>query len=186
MSYAGRYVRELTPPLPYIHDEFRVLTTTVKRLLGPQLAAFSAAGGLSFEAEVAHVDNAAIEQYSAANNEYLHNLDRKLKKLKIGPESRKQLQTRLLEFFLESENAIGYYEENYPVIADRIREIKAHKSRTLATDSLLQSVTIGGTREDFQLELLSNVPAIGKQTASTVSYGSVAEWLMLCPLEPKG
>jgi hypothetical protein len=31
-----------------------------------------------------------------------------------------------------------------------------------------------------------SVPALGRQTAMAVSYAAVAEWLMVCPLDPKG
>jgi hypothetical protein len=180
-------IRNLVPPLPYVTEDFQVLTVVGSNFLATELAELSKVGGLQVEAGVEDVSSADLIEFARGHNEWIENLDLKLSKLSsVDEPSRKELRTKLLQRHLEGENALDYYDNNYPVVADRVRSIKQARAKALEIDSKLKSLTIAGSREDFEAELINSVPALGRQTAAILSYASITEWLMICPLDPKG
>ena len=64
-------------------------------------------------------------------------------------------------------DAIAYNDDKYPVIADKIRSLKQTRSTALEIDGKIQKLTIAGTREKFELELINSSPSLGRQTAMT-------------------
>lgn len=178
----------LTPPLGYISNDFQILTVNGHNFFASEVATLTKAGGLQVEAELAKIAPDDLLGFLQHNNEWIDNLDRKLAKLPTvnTQQDRLCLRERLLRFHLEGSNALAYYDKKFPVISDRIRSLKQAKATSLEVDSKLQSLTISGTREKFEFELTKFVQGLGGQTAMTVSWASVAEWLMVCPLDPKG
>jgi len=181
-------IRNLTTAVTYVADEFQILTVDGYSFFAAEIALLAAKGALLVEAAEATVATEEIQGFAAQNNELIQTLEFKLGKLPSLSDviERAELRDLLLRMYLLGGNAIAYYDSTFPVIADRIRSIKQSRSTALEIDSKIQSLTIAGTREKFESELLNSVPALGRQTAMTLSYASIAEWLMVCPLRPKG
>lgn len=175
----------LTPPLPYVADDFQVLTVNGHHFFTVEIAELSRTGGLQAEAAASTVAPAEVESFAKQHGDLVEMMDKKLTKLKLEPVEQSSLLGRLLQAHLEGGNAIAYYDDKFPVISDKIRAIKQARAKALEIDSKLQSLTISGTREKFESELVGSVPTLGRQTAMVVSYAAVAEWLMVCPLDPK-
>jgi hypothetical protein len=151
-----------------------------------EVAELSRTGGLLREATSAAVPDEQVQLFSQQHDEWMDNLDQKLSKLHLPQSDQVALRDRLLRMHLEGGNALAYYDNNFPVISDQVRTIKQSRAKALEIDSKLRALTISDTREKFETELINSVPTVGRQTAMTLSYAAVAEWLMVCPLDPKG
>jgi hypothetical protein len=180
-------IAKLIPPLPYVTLEFQVMTVDGHDFFAAQIATLTSAGGLLVEAADSSIAAETIQKFFSENNELIGTLEAKLAKLPMLQDEmdRAALRDELLSVYLLGENAIAYYDDRYPAIADRIRSLKQSRATALTMDSKLQKLTITGTREKFEAELVTSVPALGKQTAMKLSYAAIAEWLMVCPLTPK-
>jgi hypothetical protein len=179
-------VRKCQPPLPYITEDFVVLAANGYGVLAAEVAILSQVGAMLIEATIEPVASQQIDRFLQQYNHLVEVLDDKLKKIPaLEEDARAVLRKKLLQMHLEGSNAVSYYDGKYPVIADRIRSVKQLRAKALEIESLLQKLTISTTRREFETELLTSVPALGRQTAVTISWASVAEWLMVCPLKPR-
>jgi hypothetical protein len=176
----------LAPPLPYATDDFQIVTVNGHHFFASEIAELNRTGGLLVEAAELSVAPAEVHSFAEQHGDLVETMDKKLSKLKLERTEQDDLLRQLLQAHLEGGNAITYYDNKFPVISDRIRALKQARAKALEIDSKIQSLTIAGTREKFELELVNSVPALGRQTAVSVSYAAVAEWLMVCPLNPKG
>ena len=181
-------ILSLAEPLPYIDpNDFQVLAADGYLFLAKEANEFSRTGGFLIEAEVSEVVPLQVTLFVADHNEWIENLENKLSRLPDTDQSeRARLRDEFLRWHLEANNAISYYDAKYAVVADKIRVLKAMRAKALETESKLQRLSISGTRQTFEQELLNSVPSLGKNTALTLSFGSITEWLMVCPLNPKG
>jgi hypothetical protein len=181
-------IRKLNPPLPYVAEDFQVLTVDGPTFFAVEIARLTNAGCILIEAEQGELDKTDIDKFSESNNQLLMTLQLKLAKLPLlrDPAERDSYTGKLLRMHLLGGNALAYYDNNFPLIADRIRSLKQTKTTALEIDSGLEAQSITKTREKFESELLMSVPALGRHTALILSYAAVAEWLMVCPLNPKG
>jgi hypothetical protein len=179
-------VRKHQPPLPYVAEDFVVLAVNGYVFLAVEMAKLSEAGALLIEARIEPVAPQQIDVFLKEYDDLVEVLDRKLGRIPWLDESERQiLRKQLLQMHLESSNAVAYYDGKFPVIADKIRSVKQLRAKALEIESLLQKLTISTTRQQFELELVGSVPALGTQSAITISWGAVAEWLMVCPLNPR-
>jgi hypothetical protein len=181
-------IKNLSPPLPYITNDFHALAIAAHRFFSAEIAELASKGGFQVEAAEHSVPDTELTLFSEQNNQWTENLDRKLRKLPIliTDDEVRELSTRLLTMYLEGSNAVQFYEDNFPNIADRVRFLRQQRAKALEIDSKLQPLTIAGTRDSFESELATSVPSLGRSTARILSYAAVAEWLMRCPLDPKG
>jgi len=181
-------IRSLSPTLPYITADFQALTVSGHKFLAPECAELASKGGLLVEAAEHVVEETELSLFAEQNNEWTANLTRKLKKLPtLSTESElAELRSKLLTMYLEGSNAVQFYDDNFPNIGERVRILKQRRAKALEIDSKLNAQTIAGTRKAFESELASSVPSLGKSTASTLSYAAVTEWMMRCPLDPRG
>lgn len=184
----AKELRALIPPLPYLAPDFKAITVNGYDYLALQIAQFEANGGLLIEAELQQVGPEQLEQFEVDNQAWLANLDRKLlvlQRLKDEAE-RAAFRKKMLSYFLDGSNSITYYDERFPLIAERVRSLKDAESRSVELESMMQYLTISGTREQFRNQLSEAIPSLGKVTCDVLAYAAVVEWLMLCPLEPAG
>jgi hypothetical protein len=179
-------VRDYQPPLPYITEDFVVVAVNGFTFLAAEMATLSQAGALLIEARIEPVATQQIDMFLQQYNDLVEVLDQKLKRIPwLDTDERASLRKQLLQMHLEGSNAIAYYDGKYPLIADRIRSVKQLRAKALEIESQLQKLTISVTRQQFEAELIGSVPALGTQSAIRISWASVAEWLMVCPLNPR-
>jgi hypothetical protein len=65
-------------------------------------------------------------------------------------------------------------------------QTKNRRANFLETDCLLEGRTISQVRREFTAELSDAVKGIHPTTAEALAYAAVAEWLLICPLRPRG
>jgi hypothetical protein len=179
-------VRSLAAPLPYVSDDFQVITVDGYKFFAAEIAEMARTGGLLVEATDAPAAPVEVQSFAEQHIDLVETLELKLAKLHLERADHAELVQKLLRTYLEGSNAIHYYDNKYPVISDKIRSAKQARAKALEIDSKLQNLTIAGTREKFEAELAGCVPSLGRQTAIVLSFACVAEWLMVCPLDPKG
>ena len=179
-------ILSLASPLAYATEDFQIVTVNGHHFFAAEIAELSRTGGLLVEAVESTVAPAEVQSFAEEHGDLVETMDKKLAKLKLERTEQDGLLRQLLQAHLEGGNAIAYYDNKFPVISDRIRALKQARAKALEIDSKLQPLTIASTREKFESELVGSVPAMGRQTAISVSYAAVAEWLMVCPLNPKG
>ena len=163
-----------------------MLTVNGHTFFVKEVAELTKTGGLVREAAIPSVPDEEVQSFSEEHNQWIDSLDQKLSKLQLTIPAQMELRNKLLRMHLEGGNAIAYYDDKYPMISDQIRTLKQARAKALEIDSKIQALTIAGTREKFETELANSVTALGRQTAMILSYASVTEWLMVCPLDPKG
>lgn len=179
-------VRNCQPPLPYVADDFVVMAVNGYTFLATELATLSQVGATLIEARIEPVAPHQIDIFLQQYNDLVEVLDLKLKRIPdLDEAERGSLRKNLLQMHLDGSNAVAYYDGKYPLIADRIRSVKQLRAKALEIESKLQKLAISSTRREFEAELIGSVPALGVQSAITISWASVAEWLMVCPLNPR-
>ena len=179
-------VHAYRPPLSYVSDDFRVSAVSGYTFLATELAKLSQVGAMLIEARIEPVAPHQIDIFLQQYNDLVEVLDRKLKRIpELDETERSSLRKDLLQMHLDGSNAVAYYDGKFPLIADRIRSVKQLRAKALEIECRLQKLTISSTRQQFEVELIGSVPALGMQSALTISWASVAEWLMVCPLNPR-
>jgi hypothetical protein len=181
-------LRDLDPSLSYLADDFKVITVNGYEFFSLQISQMEKNGGFLVEAEELALEPGQVEHFETANEEWLANLDRKLLSLPRLPKGseRAAFRERLLRYYLEGSNALTYYDQRFPLISERVRSLKEAESRSLEIESVLKSLTITKTREDFQQKMSEGIPSLGTVTADTLCWAAIVEWLMICPLDPTG
>jgi DNA polymerase II small subunit/DNA polymerase delta subunit B len=111
----------------------------------------------------------------------------KLAKLKLSPGSSRTYLEQLVNQFLDSENALARLREKYPDQWEAATGSKVRKERKLvleyppgSTNSAADVTTIVRSLKE---ELARQVPALDDSFIDAMSWGSIADWLMRCPLD---
>jgi len=182
-------LRELDPVPSYLAEDFKVITINGYEFFSLQISQIEKNGGFLLEADVLPLEPEQVSIFeTTANEEWLANLDRKLLSLPRLPEgpARAAFRERLLRYYLEGSNALTYYDQRFPLISERVRSLKEAESRSLEIESVLKSLTITKTREEFRQKMSEGIPSLGTVTADILCWAATVEWLMLCPLDPTG
>ena len=111
-------------------------------------------------------------------------LDLKLERLQRTPEEKTKLRDRFLKHFLDGENVLQHLKEQYPMLYEVAVRTKESRAEFLRTASLTQNLSISGVLQEFVEELFEAVKGVDPTTAELLAHGAVAEWLLVCPLQP--
>jgi hypothetical protein len=181
----ARKIRELG--LPYCMPHFDVSVVT-EDYFPVEIHTLLAGAGIKVEVGDLPTRPASVDDWAEKNDVLVRKMDEKLEPLPTfsTQAERRETRDRLLEMYVEGENSLQELKRKYPMVYDQIEILKRSRTRTLEIDSTLQKLTIAGTRSQFAEELTRRVAALGPSTAETISYAAIAEWLMICPLRPKG
>jgi len=173
--------------LPYCAPNFEV-TVVTEDYFPVEIQTLLAGAGVKVEVDALPATHASVVDWAALNDTLVQKMDEKLGPLPTfaTQSERRETRDRLLEMYIAGENALQELKRKYPVVYDQIEVLKRLRTRSLEIDSTLQKLTIAGTRSEFAKELTTRVAGLGPSTAETISYAAIAEWLMICPLRPKG
>lgn len=181
-------VRTLSDPLPYVSDDFDVMVVT-EDYFPVEVSTLLGGAGIKVEVgETFEITSDAVSDWAQKNDELVKRMDDKLEPLPTfaSVSDRRAARDNLLEMYIVGANSLQELKRKYPVIHERFEMIKRLRARSLRVDSKIQSLTIAGTRREFATELTERVGGLGAGTAETLSYAAIAEWLMVCPLNPRG
>ena len=102
----------------------------------------------------------------------------------LGQRKRTVLRNRFLKHFLDGQNVLQHLKEQYPMLYEIAVKTKESRAEFLRTASLTQDLMIFSVLQSFATELLEAVKGVDRSTAELLAHGAVAEWLLLCPLQP--
>jgi hypothetical protein len=184
----AKEIRELKDPLLYVADNFEVMVVTDAHFPVESQTLLSSAGVTIELDDGQTVSPETILDWVQSNNELIKTLDDKLDKIPSLSEAtdKREVRDELLEMYILGSNALEDMKRKYPLIYDKFEIVKRLRTRSLKIESKLQDLTIPKTRKDFAAELNDKVPGLGAATAELLAYAVIAEWLMVCPLRPKG
>ena len=184
----AKEIRDHKPPLPYITQTFDVMVVT-EDYFPVEVQTLLAGAGLRVEIDDgSQVTAATVLDWVGQNDELVKTMDGKLEHLPTfsSPSERHATRDKLLEMYIAGGNSLQELKNKYPMIYDEIEKLKRLRTRSLELESSIQRLTIAEVRAQFAEHLTARVAGLGLSTAETLSYAAIAEWLMVCPLRPKG
>ncbi|WP_157955305.1 hypothetical protein [Streptomyces noursei] len=170
--------------LPFITDDFKVTVATDASYAKERSEILERATSLI---DVIPTPPGEVDSWMAGNSQLAEMALGKLAKLKLSPGSSRTYLEQLVNQFLDSENALARLREKYPDQWEAATGSKVRKERKLvleyppgSTNSAADVTTIVRSLKE---ELARQVPALDDSFIDTMSWGSIADWLMRCPLD---
>ena len=130
----------------------------------------------------------AIQCYEKDKPALVSTLDRKINKLKTleTPSRRSEFRKKILEFYLAGQNSLEELHRKWPTIYEDAIHCKAVRERHLSAECMIAEGTAAETLNQainrYRDNLASSVPGIDGETAETLVYEAVADWMLRCPL----
>jgi hypothetical protein len=118
----------------------------------------------------------------------LENLERKLAKL-AGPDSGEQAQLKsdFIRYYLDGQSLERILQASYPSQYQEWRKARHGVSRELNITQMTIIASPGERVGDIKRKLSASadraIPLLGITNAEVLAYGTVAEWLLECPLD---
>lgn len=168
----------------------------LRRLGHPELGAGFVIGVLThseFEAEKSQLSADRIrlpeEEPAQANLDQAPFLaDLRSKAEVLAPSSPEALTDRFAHQYIRAQGLLQRIKVNYPQVWTDIDETIRARERGLETTSLLGNEPmppLSALVADMEARLLSAASGIGDGTALDVAWGTLADWLIRCPLDPR-
>jgi len=127
---------------------------------------------------------ADVENWSESQNDLVRNLIRKLQKRVAG--SATADADRFIGWFLERENTLEDLRETAPQLHEAVRKIVSRLTTRLEfagpPDGKPPQV-LRDTLEELANTLRSEIPNLSAEGAERMALGTVADWLLRCPLD---
>jgi hypothetical protein len=170
--------------LPFIADGFKVTVATD--------AIYAAERSEVLERPTSLVDVVPtppdeVDDWMEGNSQLAKVALKKLAKLRLSPTAQKTYLEQLVNQFLDSENALTRLREKYPDQWEAATGARVRKERKLvleyppgSTNSAADVTTIVRSLKE---ELARQAPALDDAFVDAMSWGSIADWLMRCPLD---
>jgi len=128
---------------------------------------------------------ADVHGWADSNDNLVRTLDGKLGVLPRTADEKTVLRNRFLKHFLDGQNVLQHLKEQYPMLYEIAVKTKESRAEFLRTASLTQDLIIFSVLQSFAAELLEAVKGVDQTTAELLAHAAVAEWLLLCPLQPR-
>ena len=174
--------------LPYVNDDFEVLIHDLSDF-DPESVAMRALTKKVITLPEASLSDQEIEEWTHSSNELIQNLHRKLgKRISAGAVIQKdELSSQLIYEFLYKENTLENLRINSPELFEKIDQVISSHSRALALsghspDGSAHSI-LSSALKNLTEDISANIPNFSNQDAEKLAYGSIADWLLRCPLD---
>lgn len=127
-------------------------------------------------------------EWSTDNPGLVSTATRKLSVLPVNHAVRASYVNALVRQYLDGENALSKIRDKYPDQWQMAVRCKISKENLLVLEHADSMETpsvgaIGKIASDLATELMATVPSLGQPMARMLSWATVAEWLMRCPLD---
>ncbi|MFJ7954927.1 hypothetical protein ACIQ62_01360 [Streptomyces sp. NPDC096319] len=128
-----------------------------------------------------------ISSWIEGNSQLTETALEKLSKLRLPPSAQRTYLEQLVVQFLDSENALMRLREKYPDQWEAATGAKVRKERKLVLEyppgSTNSATDLTGIVRALKEEFARQVPALDDTFIDAMSWGSIADWLMRCPLD---
>lgn len=136
---------------------------------------------------VNHVPEQEIDAWSAKNTDFDTVLTGKLRKLSCSAEVQEQLKTQLIKHYLEGQNLLQFFRDNYPEVYSQLQNCKSSRERIVKTNSLLNNSSapahVKELLDEYHKRILEDVKSVNASNADLLAYEGIADWLIRCPLD---
>jgi hypothetical protein len=173
--------------LPFIGSDFRIVVQDEQEYAG-ELRALMAEGLAKLSLSTAPPSEEEVSALSTERPRLVEVLDAKLSVLPpdqgIAPA---EVRDRLLKAYLLKGKLMSELED-WPQTLEAIEAIRRAKEEAVAMESDFSPYTserIPALMGEYAAELAQQVPSLTGAQAQHLSHGTVAEWLMRCPLRPR-
>jgi hypothetical protein len=169
--------------LPHLHESFRIIVATdtayadvIEELLRKPRTLIDL-----------HPTSAAeVDTWMTQNEADVQTAERKLRSLFTDPNQRARTLQSLINQYVTGTNALDRMREKFPTTWEGTTRYQNHKEDLLALeyptfDSGASSLTV--LAKDIARELEHEVPALDSRLRTAVSWLSIADWIMRCPLD---
>jgi len=183
VSHARRKEMELKEAgLDFIAEDFAIVIETAENFV-IERAKLEDFGAATVTVVADDVDEAAVATFKREEAEQVVTMDRKLQKVIDRPAV---IRDRMLHHALDEANIRENLRRNHPLTAERVtRQIEIERRNVLDRRDLaeLHKGSIVAVREKLATDLQKTASAIGDDQASRVAHGTIARWLMECPMD---
>ncbi|MFB6690597.1 hypothetical protein ACFCX3_08725 [Streptomyces virginiae] len=128
-----------------------------------------------------------VDVWISGNSELTAKALEKLSRIQLSAAQRESYLEQLVNQFLDSENALLRLREKYPDQWEAVMDARKRKERKLVLEyppgSTNTAMDVNGIVRSLKEDLSRQVPALDDPFVDAMSWGSVADWLMRCPLD---
>ncbi|MBA5226030.1 hypothetical protein [Streptomyces griseoaurantiacus] len=128
-----------------------------------------------------------VDDWMQGNSELAQMALIKLAKLRLSPAAQKSYLEQLVNQFLDSENALTRLREKYPDQWEAATGARVRKERKLVLEyppgSTHSAADVTSIARSLKEDLSRQAPALDDAFVDAMSWGSIADWLMRCPLD---
>jgi hypothetical protein len=136
--------------------------------------------------ELDEVTDQQVKSFESDEQELTENISKKLLKLpNADSENVLEAKALLVKRFIVSENIIQRLQEEYPQYYAQIQTLKSERENDLKIEALGDDrLSLGGQEIRF-LSKLEGGSKLHSESNLAVAQGTIADWLMRCPLDFK-
>lgn len=177
-----------TSQLAHAHTDFAIQINT-DSLFEVERNTLHSKGLRQLRLPPAPLGDTAAATYASSHSSQIAKLEKKLAKLAGLDESKAQLKSMLLDYYLQGENALSALRE-YPDVYEQVEACRANRTNFIRARGLISTrdpnARLSTTIEDFQNELCKAAPGLDAATAELLAWATTAGWLLDCPLDFPG
>lgn len=171
--------------LSFITSDFRIVVHTEEDY-PTEMAQLARAGAEIAQIELPDLTAEQAHTFAAANAALIQNLESKLAKLSWPVGKTQAVRQSMLDQFLTRAEILQRLRVDHPEIFAAVERVTNARAAILPTESAA-SVADPGTHLNNVSERhraqLAQVAGVGEMEAEFLAWGSVADWLMTCPLD---
>lgn len=170
--------------LPFISDDFKVTVANDSIYASERSEVLARLASL---VDIIPTPPEAVDTWMEGNSQLTEAALNKLAKLRLSPSARKTYLEQLVNQFLDSENALARLREKYPDQWEAATGARVRKERKLVLEyppgSTHSASDVTSIAKSLKEEMARQVPALDEPFLDAMSWGSIADWLMRCPLD---
>lgn len=173
--------------LPYTTEDFYVHVDT-DECFEAEKKLLSGLGLVRTNIDVDPVEAHEISGWSENNPTDFSTLNTKVHRLPtlVTDEDRAIFRDMIITRYLEGQNALDKLNARFPEQYEQVRLAKAHRETFLAAQCMLLSnaahEVLSSTLASFNRELVTKIIGISELTAERLTWGTVSDWMIRCPL----
>lgn len=170
--------------LPFLASDFKI-TVATDSMYAQERSEILARAATLVDMDMA--SDHAVGSWIAGNTQLTATILAKLGKLSLAEQAQKSYMEQLVNQFLDTENALDRLREKYPDQWEAATSARVRKERKLVLEYPPESVQtradIASVVKSLKEDFTKQVPALDEPFIDTMSWGSIADWLMRCPLD---
>lgn len=173
--------------LPFIDDSFSIVIETADDYANERREIHAIPSPI-----IQQVDLSTDERdlWEASNQTLQQTALNKLARISSSKETQNLVLDALINQYLRGENALNKLRTIAPEVHRGILSARGHREALLVLDyppdQNQSQAKLSDIARDLAASLIQDFPVIDAQTAETIAWSAVADWLMRCPLDFRG